>query len=92
MDEQFKLLRQRYRERAGERLLALDRALAAGDCAAAENIAHKLAGSGASFGFPQVSQLAEPLELAANAGADIADLRHLAEPLLAELGRIAQAV
>ena len=92
MDEQFELLRRRYQKRAGEQILALNGALAAGDCGGAENIAHRLAGSGASFGFPQVSQLAERLELAANTGADMANLRRLAEPLLAELRRIAQGV
>ena len=91
MDERFELLRQRYRERAANQLRALEAALASADREATATVAHKLSGSGAIFGFPQVSRLAEPLELAAEKGGDEAELRRLARPLLAELARIAQA-
>lgn len=90
MGGQLEHLRRRYRERAGDRLRMLRQALVAGDRQGVASIAHRLSGSGASFGFAQVSFLAEPLELAAEQGRATSDLHRLAEPLLTELARIAQ--
>lgn len=90
MDDRFELLRHRYRVRAADHLRALEQAIVVGDRICAATIAHKLSGSGASFGFPEVSLLAEPLELAAEAETDMGEVRRLAEPLLVELSRIAQ--
>lgn len=71
---------------------ALEQALATGDRPTIISIAHKLHGSGSSFGFPEITGYAQPLEAAAEDGAAAEVLRSLAEPLLAELKRIAQAV
>lgn len=91
-DDLFESLRQKYRERAVLHAATLEQALASGDRIMVTTVAHKLHGSGASFGFPQVTDLARPLEAAVEEGAADEALRSLAEPLLAELQQIAQAV
>ncbi|WP_300973087.1 Hpt domain-containing protein [Sphingomonas sp. LHG3406-1] len=88
----FEALRARFRERATVHVGTLEQALAAGDRHTVTTIAHKLHGSGSSFGFPKVTELAQPLEAAADAEAAEDVLHRLAAPLLAELMRIAQAV
>lgn len=92
MTEPFENLRRLYRERAPVHACSLAKALADGDRQTITAIAHKLHGSGCSFGFPRITAHAEPLEAAAEGGASDEVLRNLARPLLAELAQIAQAV
>ncbi|HZW15565.1 MAG TPA: response regulator [Brevundimonas sp.] len=84
-------LRQRFRERAARDLDLLRRCLAADDpgAAAVETTAHKLAGSAAIFGFPQVGEAARAVDEAFAAGSrpDRASL----EGLIARLAALTSA-
>lgn len=84
-------LRARFRLRVIGDGEGLRRALAEGDHSEVQELAHKLSGLGGTFGFPEVSTLAERLELQAEAGATNAELQRAAAPLLLELQRIADA-
>jgi len=54
-----------FLKRRGEDVDSMRAAFAASDYEAIEKIAHKVKGSGGSFGFPQLSQIGADLELAA---------------------------
>lgn len=92
MNESFEGLRRLYRERASMHVCSLEKAFSDCDRQAITSIAHKLHGSGVSFGFPRITVLAQALETASESGEPDNILRTLAEPLLAELTQIAQAV
>ena len=61
-DERMGILRQRYAERAISDLEALMAALKAEDWTEVRRIAHGLAGTGAVFGFPELSDSARNLD------------------------------
>lgn len=92
MNESFESLRRLYRDRATVHVCSLEKAFADGDRQTITTIAHKLHGSGVTFGFPLITALAQALEAATEGGEPDNILRTLAEPLLAELTQIAQAV
>lgn len=90
--QSFDLLRKKFCERATVQVGALEQALATADRDLIISISHKLHGSGSIFGFAKITELAQPLEAAAESGAVQEVLRSLAEPLLAELRKTTQAV
>lgn len=54
--------------RRKEDILVLHEAAGANDFARVAEVAHKIRGNGATFGFPELSEIAERLELAAKKG------------------------
>jgi len=70
---------------------ALEEAFAKSDWDAAKSIAHKLKGIGGSFGFPEITRLATPLEASLKTGAmENVSVQHA--DLLAEIDRICAEV
>ncbi len=84
--ERVKLLVCRMLDNAGRDIGAVRRALAEGDRGAVRSMAHRLAGQGASFGVPGITEIARRLERAAPEASDAA-----IEELLAALARVRDA-
>lgn len=87
MDEILARLRQQYHDQLAERLERL-KALFASPLSSEEVdetrlLAHALAGSGGTYGYPRVSQLAAQLE-----EGEVASLAAHAQALMAELERV----
>lgn len=57
-----------YLERREAEIRILEDALAAGDLAVIQRIAHNLKGTGAGYGFPGISALGRAMEAAAKSG------------------------
>ena len=92
MTDRFEQLRQRFRRRVEAESSLLEAALVAGHYEIVEDFAHRLVGGGATFGFPDISLLAVPVEQAAQGRVALSELLRLASPLLDELRRTAHAV
>jgi HPt (histidine-containing phosphotransfer) domain-containing protein len=90
LDARMPALRERFRARAGSDGDRIAAALAAGDLDTVRSLAHGLSGSGGVFGFPQVSEDAQAVENAIDAGADAGELAALCHRLLARLTETAQ--
>jgi HPt (histidine-containing phosphotransfer) domain-containing protein len=89
-DDRMAGLRQRFRDRCGDRAEKLRSAMASGDAAALAAVAHDLAGSAGLFGFEELSREAQTCELAARKpGASDDELRLRGAALLRELTKIA---
>ena len=75
-------LRQRFRGRALIHAVELEQALRAGDKARLLEIAHRLSGSGGTFGYPAISRIAETVERAAESMAPAPELARVLQSLL----------
>jgi HPt (histidine-containing phosphotransfer) domain-containing protein len=65
---EFQALKAVYEASFYERLMALNACVASGDWAEAERLAHILKGSGGTYGYPDVSQIAHRIEQHSRAG------------------------
>jgi histidine phosphotransfer protein HptB len=76
-----------YLERRADEIGILRDALAAGELAVIQRIAHNMKGTGAGYGFPRITEIGRAMETAAKTGREPEIRGHLAE--LAEvLGQI----
>ena len=88
-DERMAELRAHFLERAAAQRAELEAALAAGEREEIRRIAHSLAGSGGVFGFPRVSEDAQAVEEAVDAGPGDEELKSIAAQLLKRLRDLA---
>lgn len=84
-DERMAELRARFVIRAAEQRAQLAAALLASDLEEVRRLAHGLSGSAGVFGFPELSEGAQALEEAVDAGAEDAEVKRLAGALLERL-------
>ena len=88
---------QAFVESAPARLRAIETAAAQGDHALLARLAHQLKGTGASYGYPQLTQVARALEDAATAhvsqptSASLPAIDHALRPVISTLRSIAAA-
>jgi signal transduction histidine kinase/CheY-like chemotaxis protein len=88
---------QAFVESAPARLRAIEKAAAEGDHALLARLAHQLKGTGASYGYPQLTQVAKALEDAATAhvsqptSAALPAIDHALRPVISTLRSIAAA-
>lgn len=84
-------LRERFASRAGADRAALLDARLRGDREELRERAHRLAGSSATFGYPEVGTAAFALQAAVDAGVSETELLSAAQHLADQLGAIADA-
>jgi HPt (histidine-containing phosphotransfer) domain-containing protein len=84
-------LRTAFTARAGEEHDRLAAAVRDGDRETMRVVAHRLAGAGGLFGFPQISAVAGALDHAIESGAGAAEVAQLSFPLLGLLSGAAAA-
>ena len=77
-----------FLRRRVEDVRVLREAMAASDFPRMAEVAHKIRGNGATFGFPELTEIAERLELAAKKGEDLHARREL-EKLAKQIEEIA---
>ena len=86
MTDRLAALKPLFVARCGEDLAGLRRAKKEGDTLEIGRLAHRLAGSAGSFGFPEISRLA--LIVDEGCRADAATLEHALNELIAVLDQI----
>ena len=89
-EERMQALRKRYAERAALDLDALGGAVRTQDWVEVRRIAHGLSGTGAVFGFPEISASGQQLEEAVDADLPVSERLALADALIACLAAAAQ--
>lgn len=77
----------RYRTLVADLLAAAQRGIAQGDLEILESVGHKLKGSGALYGFPEVTEMGASLEAAAQRGS-LQDSEAVFARLLASVVRL----
>jgi HPt (histidine-containing phosphotransfer) domain-containing protein len=88
LQERMRLLRQDYVASLPERLAVMRKALAANDRVALQHEAHRLAGTGVSYGAPELSDWGREVEHKCRTGVPLADLQDDVERLAVLLARL----
>ena len=92
MSDRLDELRQRFRDRAATHAVELEDALRTGDNACLTQIAHRLSGSGGTFGYPEIGRLAETVERAADTELSTTQLKCVVRALIEAIRRMSQDV
>ena len=92
MNRRLEELRLRFRQRAQIQAGELERSLRDGDAPRLRDVAHKLSGGGGTFGYPEISRLADALEGAAELQATTAELAQAVQSLVDGIARLGQVV
>ncbi|MBF0610835.1 MAG: Hpt domain-containing protein [Magnetococcales bacterium] len=76
-----------YIENRHKDIASLEAALAQGDLEVAKVLGHRMKGSGAGYGFDQITEIGRAMELAAK-NQDLAEVRHQLEALRDYMQRV----